>query len=431
MKVNVEEISKLERKLSIELPPETVSAAFDRIYKSIQRDVEIKGFRKGKAPIAKIKTLYRDRIKGDVVNELVQEHYTKALDEKSLEPISFPQIQVSELDESKPFKFSASFELRPEVKLNTYEGLSVEKEIFEMDEKHVENVLNNIRQSHASREPVLEDRTAARGDIVVIDFEGFKDGQPVPNTQATDFELDLGSNQFIPGFEEGLEGSKPGQNRELDLTFPTDYHAKDLAGTKILFKVTVKALKKKVVPELNDEFAQRVGFENLEKLKETLLNDHKTSEEKRIQDDLKAALLKALVDKNPVDVPNSLLQEQRKMLIDDVKNRMKNQGMSDAEFEEYVAKWNDDFNESAKFMIQSSFLISAIGQKENLLATESDFDAKLDEYSKQTGIEKAKLKNFYKEGDQRSRLMYRLTEEKVLDLVKSKASIREVKKAKN
>lgn len=429
MKVSLEEVSKLERKMNIELPPEAVTAAFERMYKSIQRDVSIKGFRKGKAPLGTIKSMYRDRIKGDVVNELVQEHYSKALNEKDLDPIGFPQIQVSELDENKPFKFSASFELRPEVKLNSYEGLTVEKEKIEIDDSHLEKVLKNIQESHATRESVLEDRPATKGDILVIDFEGLRDGQPVPNTQATDFELELGSSQLIPGFEEGLEGARIGQERNLDLTFPADYHAKDLAGAKILFKVKIKGLKKKVLPELSDELAVRVGFETLTGMKESLSKDHIASEEKRVQDELKSALLKALVEKNPVEVPKSMMDEQRKLLIEDVQNRMKGQGISDEEFQEYVQKWSQDFNDSASFMIQSSFLISAIGQKEGLLANEADLDAKMAEYAQQTGIELAKLKGFYKEGENRSRLLYRMTEDKVLDLVKSKANIVEVKKS--
>jgi trigger factor len=428
MKISLEEVSKLERRMNVELPPETVAAAFDRIYQSLQRDVEIKGFRKGKAPLNTIKSMYRERIKGDVVNELVQEHYSRALNEKDLDPISFPQIQVSELDESKPFTFTASFELRPEVKINSYEGLQVEKEILSVDDSHLDKVLQNIKDSHATREPVLENRPAVKGDILVIDFEGFNGDQPVPNTQATDFELELGSGQFIPGFEEGLEGASVGQDRSLDLEFPKEYHSKDLAGTKILFKVKIKGLKKKTLPEINDELATRVGFESVEKMKETLINDHRTSEEKRIQEELKSRLLKALVEKNPVEVPKTMLAEQKKLLVDDVRNRMKSQGLSEADLAEYEKKWDSDFDDSAKFMIQSSFLISAIGQKENLMANEADLDAKIAEYAQQTGIEPSKLKGFYKDGDNKSRLMYRLTEEKVLGLIMSKAKIKEVKK---
>lgn len=430
MKINLEEISKLERRMNVELPPETVAAAFDRVYQSIQRDVTIKGFRKGKAPIATIKAMYRDKVKGDVVNELVQEHYSRALNEKDLDPISFPQIQVSELSEEKPFTFTANFELRPEVKLNSYEGLSIEKEILDIDAKHLDKVLENIQNSHATKENILEDRPAQNGDTLVIDFEGLRDGQPVPNTQATDFELELGSGQFIPGFEEGLVGSRVDQDRSLDLEFPKEYHSQDLAGTKITFKVKIKGMKKKVLPEVNDELAKRVGFESVTQMKEALTNDHKTSEEKRIQEELKSRMLKALVEKNPVEVPKSMLEEQKKLLVEDVKNRMKGQGLSEQDFDEYTKKWDSDFNDSARFMIQSSFLISAIAQKENLLAGESDLEAKITEYAQQTGIEPSKLKGFYKEGDNRSRLMYRLTEDKVLALLTAKANIKEVPKDK-
>lgn len=430
MKVNVEETSKLGRKLSIEVPPETVSAAFDKIYQNLQKSVEIKGFRKGKAPLQTIKSLYKDRVKGDVVSQLVQDFYVKALDEKSLDPVNYPNIQVSELIEEKSFSFTAEFEVRPEVKLQKYDNLTVEKEILELDKTHVEKTIDNIRESHARRDVVLEDRPAATGDFVVMDFEGFRDGQPVPNTKAEEFELELGSNSFIPGFEDGLLGTKPGQEKELHLTFPADYHAKDLAGQPILFKTKIKSLKKKVLPELNDELANRLGFESVEKMKSSLEEDYKNSEEKRINDEFKNRLLKALVESNPVDVPKSMKDEQKQLLINDMQNRFKGQGFDEISFKEYTEKWDADFESSATFMIQSSFLIHAVAEKENLAATTEDLNKKIEEYATQTGIELSKLKSFYNEKDNRSRLLYKLTEDKVVDFLKSKANIKDVAKAK-
>lgn len=429
MKVSLQELSQLGRKMNVEIAADDVSAAFNRIYQSIQRDVSIKGFRKGKAPLPTIRTLYKDKVKGDVINELIQTHYFKALDEHSLDPVNMPKFDVSTVDEGQPFKFTAEFEVRPEVKLKDYVGLSVQKEKFEADPKYVSNVLENIQKSHASREAVLEDRAAQKGDIVEIDFEGFRDNQPVPNTKAEKFELELGSSSFIPGFEEGLEGIRAGQSRDLNLTFPTDYHSKDLAGSSITFKVFAHGLKKSVLPELNDEFAKRVGFETLEKLKENILEDYTKGEEKRVNDEFKNRLLKALVDKNPVTVPDSMLQEQREMIIKDVQGRMQQQGMGEREFQEYVQKWDSDFTQSASFMIQSSFLVHAIAEKESLAANEDDFNAKLEEYAKQTGLDVSKLRGFYSDRDQKSRLMYRITEDKVVDFLKDKAKVVEVPKS--
>ena len=428
MKVNVEEVSQLERRLKVELSPATVNAAFDKMYQSIQRDATIKGFRKGKAPLTAIKSMYKEKVKSDVINQLVQEHYVKAIDDHSLDPVNYPNIQVSELEEERPFSFSAEFEIRPEVKMQQYDGLVVEKEIFSLDPKHIDSIVENIRTSHASRENVLEDRPSQKGDVLVIDFDGEQNGQPVPNTHAVDFDLELGSNSFIPGFEDGLLGAKVGQERSLDLKFPVDYHAKDLAGAAITFKVKVKALKKSVLPEVSDELAKRVGFDSVAKMHEALEADYRTSEEKRIAEDFKKRILKALVARNPVDVPKSMLNEQKQMMMEDVKGRMKQQGMAEADFKEYADKWDADFNDSAAFMIQSSFLLNAIAQKEGLAANSEDLNAKIEEYAQQTGIEPAKLKGFYNEGENRSRLLYKVTEDKVVEFLKSKAKIREVKK---
>lgn len=429
MKVSVEELSQLERRLNIEVSAEKVSAAFDSIYKTLQQDVTLKGFRKGKAPLAQIKSIYADRVRGDVINKLIQESYSQALDEHSFDPVGMPNIKLAgDLNEGRAFNFTAQFEVRPEVKLEQYEGLPVEKELLELDPEHTAKTLESIRSSHATRENVLEDRPAQSGDFVVIDFEGTRDGQPIDNTNAKDFELELGSNSFIPGFEDGLLGAKVGQTRTLDLKFPEEYHSKTLAGTPITFKVTIKGLKKKVLPELNDEFAVRMGLESMAKLKETLEEDYKKSEEKRINEEFKNRLLKALVNRNPVPVPKTMFDEQKELLTNDVKGRLAQQGFGEEEFKSYLEKWDNDFNESANFMIQSSFLIHAIAEKENLLATNADVDAKIEEYAKQTGIELSKLKSFYKEGENKARLSHKITEEKVVDLLVSKAKVREVKK---
>lgn len=429
MKTNLENVSSLERKLNIQVPAAEVQEAFERAFQGIQRHVAVKGFRKGKAPLSTIKSIYGDRVKQDVVQDLIQSKYASALKEHSLDPISYPTIEFDPVEMGKDFAFTAEFEVRPSVSLKKIEGLEVKREKLVIDDALVDATLEDIRKGRAETVPVLEDRGAKMGDVAVIDFKGFVDGKELENGAAQGHPLELGSKSFIPGFEEGIEGMKPGQTKKVSVRFPEQYHAAELAGKPVEFEVTVKELKAKRLPELNDEFAKGLGpYENMEALRKAIRDDFEQREGKRVQDDLKNRLMKALVDANPVEVPKSLLAEQKKALVEDMKKRMQQQGMGEDQYKEYESKWNDDFESTASYMIQSSFLVDTIARDHKLAATKDDLEKKLQEYAQQTGIELARIKEFYGDQDKQSRLSYQITEEKVLEFLVSKAKIKDVSK---
>lgn len=429
MKVNLEELSKLERRLNIEVPLEKVAKAFQRIYQEFQKQATVKGFRKGKAPLDKIKGIYKDEARSNVLQDLVQEHFFQAIDQHNLKPIHQPRLKIQELDEAKAFSFSADFEIHPEITLKNYENLSVKKEKLDVSEKVIQETLEKMQAQQAELVPVFEDRPAQNGDVVVIDFEGFVDGAPLDNAKGTQHNLELGANQFIPGFEEGLLGAKPGQTKTLNISFPADYHVAQLAGKPVRFEVAVKELKKKSLPAINDELAKKVGFENLEAMKKAILEDTKRNEEGRIKEDFKNRLLKELAKQNPVDVPKSMLESQKSFLIQDMRERMRGMGMTEENFSEYSSKWDQDFTETATFIVQSSYLINAIAAKESLSANEEDMDKKIQDYIDQTGMDPAKVKSIYNNDEARSRLNNIITEEKVVDFLTSKAKVVEVAKA--
>lgn len=427
MKSNVEKVSNLSRKLNVEIPAAVVQSAFQKIFTGIQKDVTIKGFRKGKAPLATVKSLYGDRVKQDVVQDLIQKHYAEALTEHKLEPISYPEFEFADPTENKDFSFSAAFDVRPEINLKKYEGLEVEKEKFEFDSKKVDQVLENIRASRATFETVTEARAAKLGDVAVVDFEGFIDGKPLENGSGTDHHLELGAKQFIEGFEDGIVGMKAGDTKTLSLKFPDPYHSADLAGKPVDFKVTLKEIKAKVLPELNDEFIASLGGpKDLDALKKSIEEDLTQTETKRIEDAFKNRLLKALVKENPVEVPPSLMKEQKASLVEDFKKRMTEQGMGPNDFASYLDKWDSDFEKTAAEMIQSSFLVDAIAKKHDLFAKKEDLDAKFAEYAQQTGIEESRIREFYGRPEQASRLTYMITEEKVIALLNKSVKIKEV-----
>jgi len=427
VKAQVQTTEGLQRKLNVEIAQDVVKSAFEKVYQDIQRQVEIKGFRKGKAPLATIKTMYKDRVQGDVAQDLIQKHYPVALQDQKVDPISYPEFEFEDPSESKDFKFSAIFDVRPEVKVKKWEGLEVEKEKLVNDPTKVEQVINNIRNSRVNYVDVLETRPAQMGDVALIDFEGFVDGKALENGAGKDHNLELGSKQFIDGYEEGIVGMKVGDTKTIDLKFPTPYHAKELEGKPVSFKVTLKGLKKKDLPEFNDEMLKVVGInQTVEEFKKTIQQDTETQEKKRIEDAFKNRLLKKLVEANPVDVPASLLKDQKAALIEDFKKRMTEQGMQQAEFEDYVQKWDSDFAKTAGEMIQSSFLIDKLAQEHNLGCTQEDLDKRFAEFAQQTNIEIERIKEWYNKPEQLSRLTYMITEEKVIKMITDKAKVKEV-----
>ena len=204
MKAQVQIAEGLQRKINVEIPQTVVATTFDKVYQSIQRNVQIKGFRKGKAPISTIKSIYKTQVLGDVAQDLIQQHYPMALKDNNIDPVSYPEFEFEDPSETKDFSFTAIIEVRPEVKVKKWEGLEVDKEKFVFNDAQFEQVINNIKSSRAKTVDVLEDRAAQMGDIAILDFEGFVDGKPLENGKGTDHNLELGAKQFIEGFEDGV-----------------------------------------------------------------------------------------------------------------------------------------------------------------------------------------------------------------------------------
>lgn len=427
MKVDIENISKLERKLNVEIPAEVVDATLEQYYRDVQKSAQLQGFRQGKAPMNIIKKNFKDRVERDVAGQIIRDHYVKALDELNIDPVSYPTIDYDIIEEGKPLKFTATFEIRPEVELKQYENLSVMKEKIKLPDDVVENILKNLRESKMELSPLLEDRPAQLGDVTIIDFVGKMNGVPFPGGTAQGHQLELGSNQFIPGFEEGISGMKIGQTKTISIKFPEQYHAAELAGQPVDFETTLKEIKKKVLPELTDEFAKSVGeHRDLAHLREEIEKDVRAGEEKRVRDELKNRVLKALVEANPIEVPRAMVTEQKKILIDDVHQKMERQGMGKDQFDEYTQKWDADFTKSAEFIIKSSLILDAIAKKEKLTPTDEDVEQRMENYAKQSGIELEKIKAFYGKPENRSRLKFQIMEEKVMDFLINKAKIKEV-----
>ena len=415
---SLENLDGLMKKITIEVPKDTVNEEFSKAYGQVKQTANIKGFRQGKAPLSKIKSLYSEKVKDQVLEKLVSKYYAEALQEHKVNPLEYPKIDISSFDEGKPLSFTAEIEVRPKIELKNYEGLEVSKqENKAVDEKRLEEVLQNIGKNFQETTPVVEDRPAQDKDLAKVDFDGFVDSKPLEGGSAKDHQLELGSNSFIEGFEAGILGMKIGDEKELNLKFPDEYQEASIAGKPVMFKVKLNSLSQVKAPVFDDEFAKKVGgpdVKSLDELKANITKDLEESDKQQSDEKRKDDILQALVKANPVEVPKSLFKQQKEKIVADVRGKMSQQGLTDLQFEEYKQKWDSDFNETSNFMIQSSFLINELSIKLKLEAGEKEFKAKLDEYQKSTGIEMPKLVEFYGNPDRRSQLLYKITEEAVI-----------------
>jgi len=386
-------------KLTIEVSAEELEKAIQGAYQKQKNRINIPGFRKGKAPRKMIEKMYGVGVfYEDAANALIPEAYSKALDECEETIVSQPSIAVTQLESGKPFIFTAEVALKPEVTLGEYKGLEVPKADLEVTEEEIAGELRK-EQEENSRVLDVDDRAVADGDKVTLDFEGFVDGEAFEGGKGTDYPLTIGSGSFIPGFEEQLVGANIGEEKEVNVTFPEDYHAADLAGKAAVFKCTVKEIKEKQLPELNDEFAQDVSdFDTIAEYKDDLKNkiaDRKSREAKAKQED--EAIAKIIED-SKMDIPDAMVDTQVNRMVEDFAQRLQQQGLSVEQYFQYTGMTADKIMEEMKpeavKRIQSRLVLEAVVKAENIETSEEDFEAELKKMAETYKMELDQIKEF-------------------------------------
>ena len=407
MSLQVEKMEKNMAKLTIEVAAEDLEKAMQNAYQKAKGRISIPGFRKGKAPRKMIEQMYGKGVfLEDAVNALIPEHYSKALAECELEIVSQPTIDITQAEPGKAFIFTAEVAVKPEVTLGDYKGVEVPKTEITVTDEDVEAELKKEQEKN-SRTISVEDRAAQLNDIVTIDFEGSVDGVPFDGGQATEYPLTLGSNTFIPGFEEQLVGAKVGDDVDVKVTFPEEYQAKELAGKPAMFKVTVKELKKVELPEADDEFAQDVSeFDTLEEYKNdirTKLTEQKETEAKNALEDKAVA---AVVEGAKMDIPEPMIDLQVRQMAENFARRLQSQGISWEQYCQFTGMTTDKLFEQmrpqALKTIQSRLVLEAVAAAENIIASEEDFAAEIDKMAEAYKMEADKIKEMMGEEEKNS-----------------------------
>lgn len=424
MSLQVEKLEKNMAKLTIEVSADEFSKAVEEAYQKNKGKISVPGFRKGKVPKKMIEQMYGKAVfYEDAANALIPGAYEKALEECEETIVSSPKIDVTQIEEGKSFIFTAEVALKPEVTLGAYKGVEVDKIEVAVTDEEVEADLKQ-QQENNSRVVTVE-RPVADGDIAVIDYEGFADGAAFEGGKGEDYSLTIGSHSFIDTFEEQLIGKNAGEECEVNVTFPEEYHAKELAGKPAVFKVTVKEVKEKQLPELNDEFAGEVSeFETLDAYKEDIrkkLTEKKEAEAKNEKED---AVISAVIENAQMEIPEAMVETQQRQIIDEFAQRLQMQGLSMEQYFQFTGlsyqHMMEQVKPQAERKIKSRLVLEAVVAAENIAASEEDYEEEIKRMAEGYRMEADKIKELM--GEQgKKQIMEDLAVRKAAEFVVSQA----------
>ena len=391
-------------KLVIEASAEEFEAGLNAAYNKNKNKISVPGFRKGKAPRKMIEQLYGSQIFfEDAANEIIPDAYADAAKESGLDIVSQPKVSIEQLEAGKPFIFAAEVAVRPEVELGEYKGVEVTKADAEVTDADVEEELKKV-QDQNSRTVSVEDRAVKDGDMTVIDFEGFIDGEAFEGGKGENYPLTIGSHSFIDTFEEQMIGMNIGEEKELNVTFPEDYHAENLKGKPATFKVTVKEIKEKQLPELDDDFAQDVSdFDTLAEYKDDLKKKIAERKESEAKAKKESEAIEKVVEAAKMDIPQAMIDTQVNRMLEDFAMRLQQQGLSVEQYFQYTGMTADKIMEEMKpetvKRIKNSLVLEAVAKAENIEVSEEEFEAELQKMADMYKMEIEKIKEFMQDAE--------------------------------
>lgn len=425
MSVQVEKLEKSMAKLTITVEAAKFDAAVDSAYQKNKGKIALPGFRKGKAPRAMIEKMYGTGVfYEDAANELIPEAYETAAKESELEIVAQPEIEVTQMEKGTDFIFTATVAIKPEVTLGDYKGIEVEKKEAEVSEEEITAEIDKAREAN-SRLITIEDRATEDGDTVIIDFDGYVDGKQFEGGYAEDYTLVLGSHSFIDNFEDQLVGKNLGEDVEVNVTFPEEYHVDELKGKPALFKVKIKEIQKKELPELDDDFAQDVSdFDTLDEYKadvEKKILENKENQIKREQED---QIIEKIIENAQMEIPQQMITAQTRQMTQEFAQRLQSQGLSLEQYMQFTGvtpqKMMEDLEPQALKRIQSRLVLEAVVAAENIEASDEEIDKELENMASMYQMEIDKLKELIGD-DEKKQIGMDLAVQKAVEFVVKEA----------
>ena len=397
MDVKVEKTeNKNEIKLTFTVEAKKFEEAMEKVYTKTAKYFNIPGFRKGKAPMQLVERQYGSEIfYEDAFNELAPEVYDEAIKNNDIEAVSKPNIDITQMEKGKDLIFTATVQTKPEVKLGKYKGIEIKKIEYNVSDEEINHELGHMQERN-SRLISVEDRPVEEGDITVIDFEGFVDGVPFEGGKAENHELEIGSKTFIPGFEDQIVGMKIDEERDINVKFPEEYFSKDLAGKDATFKVKLHEIKKKELPELDDEFAKDVSeFDTLDELKKSIKEKIEEENKNKEKYETEEEAIKTVCENTEIDIPSGMIELEIDNMIKDIEARLSYQGLKLEQYLQMMGKTESEmrkeFEEQAARSVKSRLVLEAIATAEDTLPTDEEVTEKIKEMAKQYNRDEKEL----------------------------------------
>lgn len=426
MSYTLQEVNGCTKKLVFNFEQLDLTKEIKVAVKEKQKTVNLKGFRKGKAPLDMVEKFFGPQIETDALNRFIQNKLYEAINKEQLKVVGYPAFENMKYDAGKSVKFDALVEVFPEIELKDMKGYTFTTEKVEVTDADLEEMKKNYLGSKAEMVELTDEKAAlAMGHFAVINFAGEKeDGERPESMKGEEFLLEIGSNQFIPGFEEGLIGMKKGEKRVVSLNFPAEYHVEELKNAPVKFEVDLIEIKEKKFPELTDELAKSFGYESVDDFMTKNKESITSSKERANNEKLHQSILEKLVKENSFDVPQALIEQQENYLKEDLKKNLKSQGFNDDMVGEYFTRWAADMKEKAVFQVRSGLILDQLATKYEITTGEEDLNKKIEETAKVSGLNADQIRAYYMSDEKvKKNLTFAIREEKTFAKIKEIVTI--------
>ncbi len=428
--VKIEELGPVRRKLSFEIPWEEVRKALDSAYVVVGKKARVKGFRPGKTPRRVLEAYFKDQAEGEAITSLVNKTYPEALKENSITAVTDPEIQQQGIEMNKSFTYEATVEIEPVIDPRDYTGLTLEKKDVQVTDGDVEARLQELRSMYSSLKDLEEDRGVMEGDFVMVDFTGRIAGEIRQELTENSYSLTVGAKKLVPGFEEQLIGMKKGDTRVFDITFPSDYPTKELAGSNANFQVVLQDIKVRILPDLNEDFVKNFEhYDSLAALKEDLRKTIQEQREAEAGSAMRKTLLDKLLEANPFEVPSAYVERQILSMMVDAQRRMVHSGMDPEQATNMAVNLHDRFRDDAVRVVKTTLLLQKIAEKESIQVDEKEVEEKLKAIGDRYRQDYESVKQSYEQQNLLESFKLKLLEEKTLDFIEGKSNINITKDA--
>jgi trigger factor len=433
MQVTVEDVSSVKKILHIEIPEKDVVQELDNAYKTLKKTAKIKGFRPGKAPRSVLERMFKKDVHNDVTSRLLQDSFVAAIRETDLAIVGQPKLDPPGLEEKGPYKYEATVEVKPEIGPIDFKGLTLKKNLYQVSDEEITTQLELLRKNLAKQEPIAEDRPVKENDFVLIDYQGFKDGEPFIETQKTkNFTMKVGDGHILKAFDDQLIGMKPGQDREIQVKFPEDYFNDKLANLDITFKVTLNEIREENLPEIDDKFAKELGnYDNLDALKAVITDNLKQGYDKRVEHELNEKVFEELIGKTDFELPESMVEYELEGIVEEAERSfayyeksMEDMGITR---ESLLEKYRD----TAEKQVRRHLILSRIIEQENLTLADEDLENGFNEMAANVRQPVEQIRSYYQQNNDKLEVFkHTLLEKDAIKLIIESGSIEEVEPEK-